>query len=337
MPTNVAATPYSLGKIKKGDPKPENGVGRDTDHFRFHPIEGFHKSTEAYQDFTSVYGKAPQLIRVMAHGTEPHTVMTDWFMQYGNNMVKLMCSGEDIHAYIPNDGHRLLKPGDRGYSPPPCKLKEEGKCACKLTAFVSLYVQELWDKHYTLPVILETHSYKDVARIKFALQEAYNLAQERGLTLHRAKFLLQRQLLSVGTPLFVDKKPAPGKRTSKKMWCVTLTADPDWVAEIKQKPIIREVQSAMIPDDGPSLLESSQVRYLTREEAIELENHRKRQGWSAGACVALLQQTCNVNRWLKVPYSKVPLLVQCFNSEQMRVDWENFVQKQKESATPQQQ
>lgn len=78
-----------LARVKKGAVKPERGVGRNLDYFRFDWVD-----TDAQALFESMYGNEPDTLQIVLLGATTDAAFDSWYRKYGRNeALQRKCDG----------------------------------------------------------------------------------------------------------------------------------------------------------------------------------------------------------------------------------------------------
>ena len=207
-----------IGRLRKGDPKPAKGPGRDTDHFRF--TSGL---SEVEKQFQSVYGDKPAELQV-------YLPYRDLERNFPHNVEKwqaagLMWRGDGEYLSLWYDGKARAYVNDPEYrQKQPCPDDVNAKWTGRL--FVIL--PQLWEAGYMGLVMLTTTSKHDVlnlVRELIVIRDNAPNADFRGIA-----FRLFRMEDTIARPT------SDGGRTLGTHFGVHLAALPLWQQPLLDKP-----------------------------------------------------------------------------------------------------
>lgn len=210
------AKPTQIGKLRKGSPKGERGVGVELDHFRFAPEQGWEHTSAL---FVEAYGDSPRELVVKLPCCYVDENLSSWYFSWSAGGLLRKCDGETCHL------HRSTYKENFSTTPEICPLKDNPstKCpmGCKPTGSLSLILPKLRSPGL---VTLETHSYNDLKNLYGSLLDAF----EKLGDLRDVPFRLSRRQKEVATPVMgKDKKPT-GEKTKRLKWLCFIEIDPDW-------------------------------------------------------------------------------------------------------------
>lgn len=200
---NVAPRFPRLGKLRKGDERPENGKapGKDTDHFRFDSPDA--ATADA---FAAAYGPDPALLHVFLPYPTPEENFATWKEAWVAGGLSHRCDGVTCTIWRTKDGRYSREP-----KPCPGGCKEVGR--------LELVLPELIKAGWVGYVTMETHSNHDLRNIQAALNQAY--AGKRK-DLRGIEFTLCRVKQEISTPT------ADGGRARREKWLVYLYPSVKW-------------------------------------------------------------------------------------------------------------
>lgn len=189
-----------MGKLRKGSPKPEKGVGPDLDYFRYtsntHP--------ESVRVFNQLYSKPQSLTVLLPYSTVDENFEA-WQEHWSASRLQHRCDGEYIHMLYDHQNKRYVRP----QQPTPCTG------GCKQVGRLQLIIPELLKAGHVGVITLETHSKWDISDIHGALSYYYSL---RG-SLQGIEFVLYRYQREISTP----------SHGRKSKWLVGIKPNHEWV------------------------------------------------------------------------------------------------------------
>jgi hypothetical protein len=148
-----------IGKLVKGAPKTEGGVGQDLDHFRF-----VSPRPEVVEAFYSVYDAQPREINVYLPFATAAQNFDYWLKLYGTGSLKRKCTGTTCVQ-------QLTKTGNYDYSQVPCicaaqSLPDGHPERCVETAELYVVVDELVRMGFIGAVAVTTKSHNDIPNLR---------------------------------------------------------------------------------------------------------------------------------------------------------------------------
>lgn len=215
-----------IGQLRKGAEKPQKGIGRDLDHFRFtSDIE------EVQAAFEERYNSKPRLINCFL----PFTYVDDNWQAWNEHWVagglKHRCDGEYVVLQQNSDG-KYEEP-DAGTVPCPGGCSPSGR--------LKIIIPELKRLAY---VTVLTSSVNDIINLDAQLRALQSVSADlRGVPLQ-----LRRRKKSISTP------GANGKRARRDSWLLSIEAAPSWVElqlaaqEAAAVPQLPEPDAPALPD-----------------------------------------------------------------------------------------
>ena len=231
--TDRGATFPRIGELRKGDAKPDKGIGRDLDYFRFTSDDA-----AALEAFKAAYGEQPRSIRCYLPYPTPEQNFGAWMEEWQAGGLIRRCNGESIEI------SRAANSSGYNKTPQPC-LKANGKpCGCKQVGRLMVIIPELRRFAY---VVALTSSINDIIEIHANLTAAMQIRGD----LRGVPFILSRKPREISTP---DPKD-PTKRVRREKWLLSIEPAPAWVQEqIAQLPAFDEPAALSAPDDDePSI------------------------------------------------------------------------------------
>lgn len=245
--TDRGATFPRIGELRKGDAKPDKGIGRDLDYFRFTSDD-----KDAMEAFKAAYGDQPRTIRCYLPYAEPEQNFGAHMEEWQAGGLIRRCDGETISISRAATGNGYNK------NPLPC-LKANGKpCGCKQVGRLMVIIPEL--KRFAYVVALTT-SINDIIEIHSNLTAALQIRGD----LRGVPFILSRKPREISTP---DPKD-PTKRVRREKWLLSIEPAPAWVQEqIAQLPAFDEPAMLAAPDDD----EPATVKVIEAPKATQNGN-----------------------------------------------------------------
>ena len=199
--TNRAPSFPEIGQLRKGAEKPEKGIGRDLDHFRFTS-----DIPEVVEKFAAAYNGDPRLVNVFLPFQYVDENWEAWQEHWVAGGLKHRCDGEFVVR---------MQKGDGTYTDPePGTVSCPGNC--KPTGRLKVIIPELKQLAY---VTVLTGSKHDIANLDAQLRA---LEQLRG-NLQGIPLQLRRGKKTISTPM------PGGKRGRRDSWLLSIEAAPSWV------------------------------------------------------------------------------------------------------------
>ena len=203
---NVVPRFPRLGKLRKGDEKPQAGnkPGAELEYFRFtsdNPaiVAAFHEA----------YGNQPAMLRVYLPYPSTEMNFASWKEAWAAGGLVHRCDGVTCQIWRTPDGKYSQQP-----KPCPGGCKEVGR--------LEVILPELITAGFVGYVTLETHSLHDLMNITATLEAVRQSAQDRPNGLQGIEFVLRRKKERISTP---DGK---GGRASREKWLVSIEPVPSW-------------------------------------------------------------------------------------------------------------
>lgn len=175
-------TPVSYptwAKVKKGAEKPERGVGRNLDYFRFEWLD-----SRAEAIFTEMYGEQPDSLPIVTLGATVDATFDSYYRMYtSNNALQRKC-----------DGCTILRASDadligRDCMCDPVDIENKAKGVCLPKGYLYFTIPDLCFKvGYVGQFILGTGSPIEIREMASCLQTVQNTVG----TLENQQFILQR-------------------------------------------------------------------------------------------------------------------------------------------------
>jgi hypothetical protein len=227
---DVAPRLPSLGKLRKGAEKPQNGPGKDLSYFRFTG-----NKPEIEQAFEAAYGTAPGSLTVFLPYATADENFETWQEEWAAGGLVHRCDGQVMQIWREGAGFT------RGAKPCPYFTGEKQRIknrapGCDEIGRLVVVLPELIRAGYVGYVTLETHSKNDMLNIIGALRDAESHAGDRGLA--GIPFTLYRREEAISTP--TDE----GGRVTRKKWLVFIEPSAQWVSVRMQ---IAHAQALSLP------------------------------------------------------------------------------------------
>ncbi|NLD44964.1 MAG: hypothetical protein GX657_15895 [Chloroflexi bacterium] len=228
-----------IAKLRKGGEKGEKRPGADLSYFRFTAEPGYE---EAEAVFAEVYGEQPQQLRVYLPYSEPSRNFDSWQEQWAGGKLIHRCDGEYCVKWIGDDGQYVYDPKMELKYPCPFANDRANRNGCKPVGRLELILPELWAAGYMGLVMLETHSFNDIAHIGVVLEEMYKRADhEKGL--QGIAFVLQRRQERI-------RRATEGGMQTVTKWLVKIEPETEWM--LAQLDVARREQLGVTePDVAP--------------------------------------------------------------------------------------
>ena len=238
----VKASLPTIGKLKKGGPKPAKGPGKDTDHWRF-----VADNPQAVEDFVALYGEDPVSLHVYLPYRTLDQNWSAWQEQWGAEKLLHRCDGKTCVKW-------LDKEGKYHFEARPCPGN------CKQVGRLSVILPEMVTAGHGGCVTVETHSINDILRLQAALLDAQDARADNPLGLRGVKFLLRRRKGKVGD----------GRGGKRDAWLISLERlDDSWVTAFAASVPMSERASAIVdPDTGEVSIEEPTVDEPPEEEDL---------------------------------------------------------------------
>lgn len=201
-----------LGKIKKGDEKPEKGPGKDLDYFR---ITSDRPDLES--QLRDLYGEEPRELRVVIPYAQVQAVFDPWMKEYTTTGLKRQCDGVNQVLWLPEGGSEY-RGIHRGDAPLPC-LSEKKACKCQRNASLKVILPEVFALGRCGYFDVVTSSKHDILHIQASLAYVYSL---RG-SLSGVPFIIRREAEEKSYP---NQK---GTRSIKEYNLIKMEVDPQWM------------------------------------------------------------------------------------------------------------
>lgn len=203
-----------LGKIRKGDEKTGNRIGKDLDYFRV-----VSDRPGLADKIRELYGNQPKEIKVWLPYATPQENFDPWMKEYGTSGLKRKCDGVNQHLWLSESGS-TYESVDQGFDPKPCIVTTGGKCACQRTAPLKVILPELFALGHAGYLEVVTSSKHDILTIQAAISQAFAMKQD----LIGVPFRLTRQSEEKSYP----KENGRGKKTYS---LIGFEVDPMWLAK----------------------------------------------------------------------------------------------------------
>lgn len=223
MPIKAFARPSAyprIGILRKGAPRPERGIGKDLEYFRFTADD-----PALVAEFTAIYGATPTEINIRFPYDRVDDVWSWWREEWKAGGLIHRCDGETM---------TLSRTPEGGYSgePTPCPYaacaERDPRKLCRPVGRLSVFVSE-FDR--AAIVLVQTTSLWDILTI------GENLAAVEELRggLKGIPFVLRRKPRSISTP-----RP-DGTRVRVMKSLLSVEIEPSWVrllaAEMERKAL----------------------------------------------------------------------------------------------------
>ncbi|HUV66385.1 MAG TPA: hypothetical protein VMW24_21025 [Sedimentisphaerales bacterium] len=199
--TNRAPSFPEIGQLRKGAEKPQKGIGRDLDHFRFTS-----DIPEVAAKFAAAYNGDPRLVNVFLPFQYVDENWEAWQEHWVAGGLKHRCDGEYVVRMQKDDG--TYTDPEPGTVPCPGNCDPVGR--------LKVIVPELKRLAY---VTVLTGSKNDIANLDSQLRALEGL---RG-NLQGIPLQLRRGKKSISTPM------PNGKRGRRDSWLLSIEAAPSWV------------------------------------------------------------------------------------------------------------
>jgi hypothetical protein len=202
----------SIGKLRKGGAKPEGGMGKDLEWFRFTSSR-----PEVVQAFIEAYGEKPVLINCFLPYTAWDMNFSTWREEWKGSRLAHRCDGETMMIWLEADGKYR-----RGAKPCPYAHTDEEKRACAPVGRLNVIIPELVQRGFAGYVTMETHSINDIMAITATLLDVLDQRQGNVNGLRGIPFVLKRGPAKINAPI-------GGKRAQVTKWLVTLEPAATWL------------------------------------------------------------------------------------------------------------
>ncbi len=218
---SITAAYPTIGKLRKGAPKPGSAPGRDLDHFRFTS-----DNPDVLAAFEAAYPttEKKRQINCLVVGLTPDTALDSWYEHWDASKMTRRCNGQTIEVECGSDGRYISHQGLSEELRPKCKGCPRGgvsaKESCKPVGRLSIVVKELLEAGYVGRVTVETHSLHDLRQLAANLQKSH---QDFGM-LDRVPFILRRVETEVSMP------KSDGSRAKVRKWLLQLEPSAKWVS-----------------------------------------------------------------------------------------------------------
>jgi len=237
-----------IGQLRKGAKKPERGIGRDLDHFRFTS-----DIPEVQAAFEAEYDKEPRLINCFLPFQYVDDNWTAWQEHWVAGGLKHRCDGEFVVLFQDDDGVYQHPEPDRM----PCPGE------CKPVGRLKVIVPELRRLAY---VTVLTSSKYDISNLDGQLRALQSVSPDlRGVPLQ-----LRRRKKRISTP------GTNGKRSRRDSWLLSIEAAPSWVElqlaaqEAAAVPQLPHPELPALPD-GAVVVNGATGEVLNRPEGPDWE------------------------------------------------------------------
>lgn len=211
---DIAPRLPSLGKLRKGDEKPERGPGKDLTYFRFTGAK-----PEIEQAFEAAYGATPGTLTVYLPYATAEECFATWQEEWAAGGMVHRCDGQTMQIWRDGSGFA------RGAKPCPyfdgSKKRSKQAPGCDEVGRLIVVLPELIRAGYVGYVTLETHSKNDMLNILGSLRDAQSHAGAQGLA--GIPFTLYRREEAISTPT------DDGGRVTRKKWLVFIEPSAQWV------------------------------------------------------------------------------------------------------------
>jgi hypothetical protein len=190
----------TIGTLRKGAPKPQNGnkPGADLKHFRFDT-----EDQEAHKLFTEHYGAEPRAIRVFVPFKTAQENFEAWKEEWTASSLKHRCDGHTMVLWL--DKENAFR-----NDPKPCPG------GCKQVGRLSVIIPELKRMAFVTVLTTSIHDIMEIHSNLLALESARG--DLRGIPL-----ILKRTPRKISTPR------EGGQRARAEKWLITIEAQPQWV------------------------------------------------------------------------------------------------------------
>lgn len=216
-----------IGTIRKGAPKEQGKRPQDLTYFR---VEFDERESEAESLFRQLYGDKPTDIQVVLPFDDIDRCWDAHLEAYQAGRMVAKSDGEIMIKWddpstgtpIARNGEYLPESGKVGIARCPEDLcvgldYKGGKVYMKPSGRLRVIVPKLMRGAY---MEVKTHSYTDIGNLS---SNALAIRSINGGRLAGVPLILKRRPQDISVPM------GNGKRTYKKMWVLSLEADPDWV------------------------------------------------------------------------------------------------------------
>lgn len=242
LQTNRQAQFPVIGKLRKGEAKPEKGnaPGKDLNHFRF--VTDDRNAAEA---FLAYYGPEPNEISVFLPFATAAENFDAWMEEYTAGAMLRRCDGETMVFHRDDKNNPVL-------APEPCRKACGLACSCKQVGRLKVIIPQLARLAW---VMVETHSVYDIIGLTENLQAIEALRGDlRGIPM-----ILSRRPREISTP------GQDGKRVRRTKSLLFIEPDPSWVA--RQLESMRLAALPIIDVDV-----DAGGRYLEVDEDAEIDD-----------------------------------------------------------------
>lgn len=268
-----------IGTIRKGAPKEKGKRPQDLTYFR---VEFDERETEAEELFRKLYGDHPTDIQVVlpfddiARCWDAHleAYQAGRMVAKSDGEIMLKLDDPKTGAPIARNGEYLPESGKVGIARCPedlcVGLNYKGeKVYMKPSGRLRVIIPKLMRGAY---LEVKTHSYTDIGNLSANAQAIRSI---NGGRLAGVPLILKRRPQDISVPM------GNGKRTYKKMWVLSLEADPDWV-----KSKLYELHTLALPATEPQALPAGEDDWYSddeedwnnEEETVEIQSFEQEQG-----------------------------------------------------------
>lgn len=172
--SNQSLSIPTWGRFRKGDEKPERGVGKNLDYFRIDWDD-----LQAQTAFEAIYGDKPDKLMIATVGHSVEAVFDTWYRLYGsNNALQRKC-----------DGHTVAKAADASLAGRGCICTPDNR-KCSEQGYFYFTIPEVCKQlGYIGQFILGTGSPIEIIEMSALLEAVF---QSQG-SLNFAPFIMQRK------------------------------------------------------------------------------------------------------------------------------------------------
>lgn len=274
----------TIGRLRKGEPKPAKGPGRDMDCFRFTSDD-----PAVMAAFRAAYGgDRVKELHVYLPYARLESNWDYWFETWGGKRIKYRCDGRNWVKWLLPDG--------RGYSrdPKPCPYCTGGQTPPagehKPTGRLKLVLPELLQAGHRGTVLLTTTAFSDIYSINGTFLFVAESRTDGSQDLNGIEFILRRELRDVPSREHgiqkrhvvvleamaewiraqLDRAPAPAipsidPRTGE------ILGDDEWAPEDD----LEEENPFGLEDESPPDQGDEEPAGISKADVAELEKYRK--------------------------------------------------------------
>ena len=264
--TDAQASFPPVGSIRKGGKKVDGRMGKDLDHYRIDPLEGYEGMAEAIHE--SLGTDKPRSIPVVFPFNEIERVWDAWLEGYKGGRMMAQSDGEIYHYLVDGLTGKVLVSSGVAVAPVPVyaatkKVQQTGEIA---VGSIVPYVKDQPATAYkNSKGKLTGIECKPRGRLKVmiplleravyftALTNSWNDVKEISANIKAIKALNNGELRGIPCRLQRVKRSIQTPTVRRKKWLMNIEADPEWV-----RHVLLELKQAALPSNGLALPEQQQ-------------------------------------------------------------------------------